>query len=49
MYEDQARAPQGHWACVGRAFVGPPGPLWAPMGPCGPVPCGPLGPCGLGT
>ena len=25
--------------------VGPPGPLWAPLGPCGTGPCGP-GPCG---
>ena len=48
------RAPLGPygppWALVGRALMGPPGPLWAgplwaPRGPYGPGPYGP-GPCG---
>ena len=30
---------------VARALVGPPGPLWAFLGPCGPGPCG-QDPCG---
>ena len=36
IYLDQARAARAHWALVGRALVGSPGPLWAPLGPCGP-------------
>ena len=36
-----------HWALVGRALVGPTGPLlagplWPPLGSCGPGPCRPL-------
>ena len=33
------------WALVGQALVGTPGPLWAPLGPCGlpgPLWAGPL-------
>ena len=33
-------------ALVPRALVGHPGPLWAPLGPCGPDPCR-SGACGL--